>query len=225
MMWQTRKPPMAMGEDIGDKLLQSNSVVSNNQSPDGQTLLIMDSIIQRLKPKDSHHVREMINQRGLMSGALMMTSALFWWISIKKGGNTVNDSNIPASMIGQFEFEMLSLIVAAIIFLSTFVIVMGREKGNATISNLGGLLIVLGMFYIIEPLLLHYDELGGETALFATGRLLTLSVMVYLGSKFFFDALLLQWVSSSMLNMDVNISASYENLDVEGHTDEENPYA
>jgi hypothetical protein len=49
--------------------------------------------------------------------------------------------------------------------------------------------------------------------------------MVYLGSKFFFDALLLQWVSSSMLNMDVNISASYENLDVEGHTDEENPYA
>ena len=70
----------------------------------------------------------MINQRGLMSGALMMTSALFWWISIKKGGNTVNDSNIPASMIGQFEFEMLSLIVAAIIFLSTFVIVMGRGK-------------------------------------------------------------------------------------------------
>ena len=66
---------------------------------------------------------------------------------------------------------------------------------------------------------------GGESAAFATGRLLTLSVMVYLGSKFFFDALLLQWVSSSMLNMDVNISASYENLDVEGHTDEENPYA
>ena len=42
---------MAMGEDIGDELLQSNSGVSNNQSPDGQTLLIMDSIIQRLKPK------------------------------------------------------------------------------------------------------------------------------------------------------------------------------
>jgi len=58
---------MAMGEDIGDELLQSSSGLSNNQAPDGQTLLIMDSIIQRLKPKDSHHVREMINQRGLMS--------------------------------------------------------------------------------------------------------------------------------------------------------------
>jgi|TARA_B100001250_G_scaffold169829_3_gene146295 hypothetical protein len=225
MMWQTRKPPMAMGEDIGDELLQSNSGAPNNQSPDGQTLLIMDSIIQRLKPKDSHHVREMINQRGLMSGALMMTSALFWWISIKKGGNALNDSDIPASMIGQFEFETLSLVVALIIFLSTFVIVMGREKGNATISNVGGLLIVLGIFYIIEPLLLHGNDLGGETALFASGRLFTLSIMVYLGSKFFFDALLLQWVSSSMLNMDVNISPSYENSNDEGHADEESPYA
>ena len=216
---------MAMGEDIGDELLQSSSGLSNNQAPDGQTLLIMDSIIQRLKPKDSHHVREMINQRGLMSGALMMTSALFWWISIKKGGNTVNDSEIPSSMIGQFGFETLSLVVAVIIFVSTFVVVMGREKGNATISNIGGLLIVLGIFYIIEPLILHYDELGAESALFSSGRLFTLSIMVYLGSKFFFDALLLQWVSSSMLNMDVNISSPFEITGDQGHTDEEDPYA
>tara|TARA_X000001036_G_scaffold225183_1_gene210708 strand:+ start:11492 stop:12166 length:675 start_codon:yes stop_codon:yes gene_type:complete len=224
-MWQTCNPVMAMGEDIGDELLQTTSGLSNNQAPDGQTLLIMDSIIQRLKPKDSHHVREMINQRGLMSGALMMTSALFWWISIKKGGNTVNDSEIPSSMIGQFGFETLSLVVAVIIFVSTFVVVMGREKGNATISNIGGLLIVLGIFYILEPLILHYDELGAESALFASGRLFTLSIMVYLGSKFFFDALLLQWVSSSMLNMDVNISTPFEITGDQGHTDEEGPYA
>ena len=131
---------MAMGEDIGDELLQSNSGVSNNHSPDGQTLLIMDSIIQRLKPKDSHHVREMINQRGLMSGALMMTSALFWWISIKKGGNTVNDSNIPASMIGQFEFEMLSLI----------------DNSKFVITDSGG--VVRESYWLEKPSLLLLDK-------------------------------------------------------------------
>ncbi|MFQ3343738.1 MAG: hypothetical protein ACKVI6_02970 [Candidatus Poseidoniales archaeon] len=216
---------MAMGEDIGDEPLQGQIGISNNDSHDNQTLFIMDSIIKRLKPKDSHHVKDMINQRGLLSGALLMTSVLFWWIAINKGGDQVNDSNIPLSMIGQFEFQTLSIVVAAIIFLATLVMIMGREKGNATISNLGGLLIVLGIFYIIEPLILHFDELGAESAIFASGRLFGLATMVFLASKFFFDALLLQWVSTSMMNMGIDVLPHKNYSDDEGHADEENPYA
>jgi hypothetical protein len=126
-------------------------------------------------------------------------------------------------MIGQFEFEILSIVVSAIIFLATLVIVMGREKGNATISTFGGLLIILGIFYMIEPVLLH--DLHLDDALFASGRLFALGGMVFLASKFFFDALLLQWVSSSMLNMDIDVLIPSSNISDEGHTDEENPYA
>lgn len=216
---------MTIGEGNSDESFQGQNETPNISPRDNQTLFIMDSIIQRLKPKDSHHVKEMINQRGLASGALLMTSVLFWWISIKKGGDQVNDSDIPLSMIGQFDFQTLSIAVAIIIFMATLVMIMGREKGNATISNVGGLLIVLGIFYIIEPLILHFDEIGAESAIFASGRLLSLAIMVFLSSKYFFDALLLQWVSSSMVNMGIDVISNNNYNNLEGHTDEENPYA
>jgi|TARA_B110000967_G_C18887757_1_gene565153 1,4-dihydroxy-2-naphthoate octaprenyltransferase len=215
---------MAIGEGIDDEVSQNQIGGEHNNSPDNETLFIMDSIIQRLKPKDSHHVKEMINQRGLASGALLMTSLLFWWISIKKGGDQVNDSNIPVSMIGQFEFETLSIVVAIIIFMATLVMIMGREKGNATISNLGGLLIVLGIFYILEPLILNFEELGAESAIFASGRLFGLATMIFLSSKFFFDALLLQWVSSSMVNMGIDVLSKNNYEDNTGPNEEENSY-
>ncbi|MFQ3321430.1 MAG: 1,4-dihydroxy-2-naphthoate octaprenyltransferase [Candidatus Thalassarchaeaceae archaeon] len=215
---------MAIGEGIDDEVSQNQIGDEHSISPDNETLFIMDSIIQRLKPKDSHHVKEMINQRGLASGALLMTSLLFWWISIKKGGDQVNDSNIPVSMIGQFEFETLSIVVAIIIFMATLVMIMGREKGNATISNLGGLLIVLGIFYILEPLILNFEELGAESAIFASGRLFGLATMIFLSSKFFFDALLLQWVSSSMVNMGIDVLSKNNYEDNTGPNEEENSY-
>lgn len=215
---------MAIGEGIDDEVSQNQIGGEHNNSPDNETLFIMDSIIQRLKPRDSHHVKEMINQRGLASGALLMTSLLFWWISIKKGGDQVNDSNIPVSMIGQFEFETLSIVVAIIIFMATLVMIMGREKGNATISNLGGLLIVLGIFYILEPLILNFEELGAESAIFASGRLFGLATMIFLSSKFFFDALLLQWVSSSMVNMGIDVLSKNNYEDNTGPNEEENSY-
>ena len=215
---------MAFGEGIDDEVPQNQIGGDHSNSPDNETLFIMDSIIQRLKPKDSHHVKEMINQRGLASGALLMTSLLFWWISIKKGGDQVNDSNIPVSMIGQFEFETLSIVVAIIIFMATLVMILGREKGNATISNLGGLLIVLGIFYILEPLILNFEELGAESAIFASGRLFGLATMIFLSSKFFFDALLLQWVSSSMVNMGIDVLSRNNYEDNTGPNEEENSY-
>ena len=49
--------------------------------------------------------------------------------------------------------------------------------------------------------------------------------MVFLASKFFFDALLLQWVSTSMMNMGIDVLPHKNYSDDEGHADEENPYA
>ena len=108
--------------------------------------------------------------------------------------------------------------------MATLVMILGREKGNATISNLGGLLIVLGIFYILEPLILNFEELGAESAIFASGRLFGLATMIFLSSKFFFDALLLQWVSSSMVNMGIDVLSKKNYEDNTGPNEEENSY-
>ena len=67
--------------------------------------------------------------------------------------------------------------------------------------------------------MMHFGELEGD-ALFATGRVLVLAVMVGFASHMMFDALLLQWVRASMLNMGVDVFPSVGADPVEGHADE-----
>jgi hypothetical protein len=112
-----------------------------------------------------------------------------------------------------------ALVVAAILFTG-----IGRERGNATMSQIGGGLGVLAAFYIIEPAMMNWGELEGD-ALFATGRVLVLAVMVGFASHMMFDALLLQWVRASMLNMGIDVFPSAGTDALEGHADESPPYA
>ena len=122
---------MAMGEDTLQEEISSSQQVHPKSATDPETLIIMESIIQRLKPRDSHHVRDMITQRGWLSGALFMTSVLFWWIAVENSQRGIQDSEIPNSLIGSVDFQQLSIIVPTLIFLATLVMVIGREKGQA----------------------------------------------------------------------------------------------
>ena len=80
------------------------------------------------------------------------------------------------------------------------------------------------MFYIIEPAMMNWEQLEGD-ALFATARVLVLAVMVGFASHMMFDALLLQWVRASMLNMGVDVFPSSGTDAIEGHADESPPFA
>ena len=91
-------------------------------------------------------------------------------------------------------------------------------------DRIGGGLGVLAAFYILEPVLMHFGELEGD-ALFATGRVLVLAIMVGFASHMMFDALLLQWVRASMLNMGLEGFPSLETDAFEGQDDEDPPYA
>ena len=214
---------MALGEDAIEEPDSEIVSTSGNGRNDAETLLILESIVQRLKPRDSHHVRDMITQRGWISGALFMASLLFWWISVKKGTEGISDSEIPLSLIGAFSFETLSVLVPSLVVLATLVMVGGREKGNANHSQIGGFLVILALFYIAEPILLNSSELGAQKALFASGRLLMIAVMVGFASRFMFDAMLLSWVRASMISMGVDVFHTGNSQSQEGHADEQQP--
>ncbi|MDP7003037.1 MAG: hypothetical protein QF911_05685 [Candidatus Thalassarchaeaceae archaeon] len=216
---------MVLGEDVLEEGSAMQLSPEGDSSGDPEALFILESIVQRLKPRDAHHVRDMITQRGWISGALFMSSALFWWIMIKKGSEGMDDVSIPASLIGAFDFETLSLIVPFLVLVATLVMVIGREKGNATLSQAGGLLVVLALFYIVEPVLLNFSEIELGQAMFASGRLLMLAIMVGFASRFMFDAMLLQWVRASMLSMGSEAFPSAEEQTFESQADEAPPYA
>ena len=216
---------MVIGEDRLEQEISSSQQVHQKSTADPETLFIMESIIQRLKPRDSHHVRDMITQRGWISGALFMTSVLFWWIAVENSQRGIQDSEIPNSLIGSVDFQQLSIIVPTLIFLATLVMVIGREKGQAYLSQAGGLLVVLALFYIFEPLILHLSEIGAESSILATGRLLSLAIMIHFASRFMFDAMLLQWVRASMLSMEIDVfpNSEYNTEHFPNQIDEEIP--
>jgi hypothetical protein len=215
---------MVLGEDASLEAPETQSPPDTGEPHDPETLFILDSIVQRLKPRDAHHVRDMITERARTSGALFISSALWWWIAISEGSEQINDSQIPLSALGSFDFGTVSLIVPALVIAATLFTGIGRERGNATMSQIGGGLAVLAAFYILEPTMMSYGLLEGD-ALFASGRVLVLAVMVGFASHMMFDALLLQWVRASMLNMGVDVFPSSGTDSLEGHADEAPPYS
>ena len=223
---------MVVGDDVvNDGHLPMNQPNINGQNDDSMnqsSLEMMESIIQRLQPQNRHEIRDMIFHRGRISGAMLIMAILLWWISVEKGAERLGDSAIPISQLGGFEFAELSLIVPSIAVFATLEMSIGRERGNAVLSNLAGILVILGAFYILEPfgnLVLGTGDMDLQNALFASGRLTLLALLLHFATRFFFEALLLQWVRTWLLSNDIDVFSSNEQNIHEGHTDEETPLA
>ena len=83
-------------------------------------------------------------------------------------------TDIPNSQLGEFDFSMLAKIVPVIVFFATVVWSVGRERGHSSMSNIGGLLVVLAVYHILEPFgfALLTDQVDIQTAIFGSLRLL-----------------------------------------------------
>ena len=64
-----------------------------------------------------------------------------------------------------------------------------------------------------------------QNAIFASGRLTLLALLLHFATRFFFEALLLQWVRTWLLSNDIDIFSNNDQSIHEGHTDEEVPLA
>jgi len=222
---------MTMGEEPNDRgeILpqQGIAAAAKEELPSNDALELMESILQRLKPKDRHEIRDMITNRGWLSGVLLMMSGLFWWIAVQKGSDALNNGDIPDSLLGDFDFSMLAKMVPIVVFFATVVWSVGRERGHASMSNLGGLLVVPAVYYILEPLgfALLTNDVDNQTALFASLRLFALATMIHYSAKLFIDAWLLQWVRLQMMNMPVDLIPEFNQSTDMGQADEVGPSA
>ena len=220
---------MVIGEDTLDEAASASAPVAEateiDDSPTAYNLEMMESILQRLQPNDRHQIRDMISDRGRMSGALGIACLLFWWVAIHMGGDSLDDSDLPISLIGDFGFYQLSLVVPALILVATIMLSMGREKGQASTSNVGGVLAVLAVFFILEPLgrMALQGDLDAQTATTASGRLAIIALLIHFSTKMMIDSLLLEWVRTAMMNMDIDLFPNQQVSELESHADEAPP--
>jgi len=222
---------MVLGDEPSNRVentsQQGIAAAAKEELPTNDALELMESILQRLQPKDRHEIRDMITNRGWLSGVLLMMSGLFWWIAVQKGSEALNNADIPDSLLGDFDFSMLAKMVPVVVFFATVVWSVGRERGHASMSNLGGLLVVIAVYYILEPLgfALLTSDVATQTATFASLRLLALAIMIHYSAKLFIDAWLLQWVRLQMINMPVDLIPDFSESSDMGQADEVGPSA
>ena len=167
---------MVIGEDTSDATVKTSvtGVASSakEELPSNESLELMESILQRLQPNDRHEIRDMITNRGWLSGVLLMMAGLFWWISVNKGASSLGDEDLPLSMLGELEFSELALMIPALVFVATTIWSIGRERGLASMSNISGLLVILAIYYILEPIgfALLTDDVDMQSAMVASLR-------------------------------------------------------
>lgn len=220
---------MVLGGDAFDEAASASAPAAEaaeiEDSPTAYNLEMMESILQRLQPNDRHQIRDMISDRGRMSGALGVACLLFWWVAVHMGGDSLDDPDLPISLIGDFEFYQLSLVVPALILVATIMLSMGREKGQASTSNAGGVLAVLAIFFIIEPLgrMTLQGDLDAQAATTASGRLAIIALLIHFSTKMMIDSLLLEWVRTATMNMDIDLFPNQQVSELESHADEAPP--
>jgi len=220
---------MVLGGDAFDEAASASAPAAEaaeiEDSPTAYNLEMMESILQRLQPNDRHQIRDMISDRGRMSGALGVACLLFWWVAVHMGGDSLDDPDLPLSLIGDFRFYQLSLVVPALILVATIMLSMGREKGQASTSNAGGVLAVLAIFFILEPLgrMTLQGDLDAQTATTASGRLAIIALLIHFSTKMMIDSLLLEWVRTATMNMDIDLFPNQQISELESHADEAPP--
>jgi len=187
--------------------------------PTADALELAESILQRLKPTDRHEMGQMVFRNAVASGVLMMAVVLFWWLTITVFGDELGSTEAPASLIMGWNYIVVAGVVPFIVFVSTVLMMLSRERSEPWPGFLGGAMLILAVFMALEPL--GHLAFGDAPPLLMlhSARLIALGAMVYYCATMFLDALLLSWVRNLLGVFPIEISP-IDNPGAYGQADE-----
>lgn len=172
---------------------------------------LADAILERMDVTDSHTIDEMIHKRAVLSGTIIGTLLLFWWLVFVKFGST--NFNEP-ELILQLDYEMISAGLPFLVFVGSVLNMMSRELGRPGPGTIAGFLLLISVYFVIEPLGMYlFNETTAEigTVLWLCARLAIIGTGVYIGSKMLMEAFLLSWVKRFLEMHEASISQEDNN--------------
>jgi len=166
------------------------------QLPSHENLELAESVLQRLQPKDRHEMGQMIYSRSVASGVLLAAIGIFWWLTISVIGDRLgDDSSNPVSMIWELSFFHVSLMIPALVFIATLALMHSRERSNWSSGAFGGILLIIALYFALEPIgWLVFTDSGEPSLIMQSMRLAALGVMMHYATQLLLDAILLDWV-------------------------------
>lgn len=196
-------------------------MVENSSSSDSGGIdpwQLADAILERMDVKDSHTIDEMIHKRAVLSGTIIGGLLLFWWLVFVKFDSSTFDE---PELILQLDYEVISALLPFLVFAGSVLNMMSRELGRPGPGTLAGFLLLVSVYFIIEPLgmlIFNQTDADAGTIIWLCSRLAIIGTGVYIGSKMLMEAFLLSWVKrflemheASISKEEINDSETIEN--------------
>ena len=201
------------GDEIADSRLEVTDSDANLPHPDN--LELANSVLNRLQPKDHHEMGQMIHSRSVMGGILFATIGIFWWLTVSVIGNSLGDSDpeLPTSMIMDLEFIHVSYLIPIFVLIATVLLMHSRERNNWQSGALGGVLLIIALYFTLEPVgWLIFTEQGQYSLVLQSLRIGALAIMVHFATNMILDSILLTWVQKMLQSFPIEMTPLDEPL-------------
>ena len=158
------------------------------------SLELAERVALRLDIYDKPAIFNMLSSRAKLGAGIVTVSFLFWWLLISNSSS--DDLAIGISKFFALDFNQVALAVMALAFLHSAFGDFGREMGSLVPSLISGVMIIMVLLYVGEPVVtaLMSDSIELNTGLWRSARLALVGAGTVYGGHLIVDAYLLLWL-------------------------------
>ena len=158
------------------------------------SLELAERVALRLDIYDKPAIFNMLSSRAKLGAGIVTVSFLFWWLLINNSSS--DDLDIGVSKFFALDFNQVALAVMALAFLHSAFGDFGREMGSLVPSLISGVMIIMVLLYVGEPVVtaLMSDSIELNTGLWRSARLALVGAGTVYGGHLIVDAYLLLWL-------------------------------
>ena len=181
--------------DDEDNHATSGSIASTAELGVSEASLeLAERVALRLDIYDKPAIFNMLSNRAKLGAGIVTVSFLFWWLLISNSSS--DNLDIGVSKFFALDFNQVALAVMALAFLHSAFGDFGREMGSLVPSLISGVMIIMVLLYVGEPVVtaLMSDSIELNTGLWRSARLALVGAGTVYGGHLIVDAYLLLWL-------------------------------
>ena len=158
------------------------------------SLELAERVALRLDIYDKPAIFNMLSSRAKLGAGIMTISFLLWFLLIHNP--STDDLSIGVSKFFSLDYSEVALAVMVLAFLHSAFGDFGREMGSLVPSLISGVMIIMVLLYVGEPIVTASmsDSMEVNTGLWRSLRLALIGAGTVYGGHLIVDAYLLLWL-------------------------------
>ena len=183
-----------MSEAEGNHSMSGSSASTAELGVSEASLELAERVALRLDIYDKPAIFNMLSSRAKLGAGIVTVSFLLWWLLISNSSS--DDLGIGVSKFFALDYNEVALAVMALAFLHSAFGDFGREMGSLVPSLISGVMIIMVLLYVGEPVVTAFmsDTMEVNTGLWRSLRLALVGAGTVYGGHLIVDAYLLLWL-------------------------------